>query len=255
VHGFTGGGWRNRFYEWLQRRSYARFDAVVAVSRKLALELAPRVAGDALHTVPNAWMQEAQLPPEAARRSLGLSLEAFHIGWVGRISHEKGADTLIEALPSLTDINLHLTIVGEGVDHAKLEGRVKELGLHDRVSFHGEVSSASRLFPAFDLFVLSSRTEGTPITLLEAMHAGVPVVATSVGGVPDVVSADEALLIPADDPAALASAIREAHDHPADSAARAARARSRLAKDFAAGPWIEAYDRIYRTASAARSSA
>jgi len=200
-------------------------------------------------------MQEEQLPPEAARRSLGLSLEAFHIGWVGRISHEKGADTLIEALPALTDINLHLTLIREGVDHAKLERRVKELELGDRVSFHGEVSSASRLFPAFDLFVLSSRTEGTPITLLEAMHANVPVVATSVGGVPDVVSTEEALLVPANDPAALAFAIREAHDHPADAAARAARAGRRLAKDFAAAPWIEAYDKIYRTASAARARA
>jgi glycosyltransferase involved in cell wall biosynthesis len=255
VHGFTGGGWRNRFYEWLQRRSYARFNAVVAVSKKLALDLANRVAASALHTVPNAWMQEDQLSPEAARVSLGLSLEAFHIGWVGRISHEKGADTLIEALPALADINLHLTLIGDGVDHAKLERRVKELRLEDRVSFHGEVSGASRVFPAFDLFVLSSRTEGTPITLLEAMHAGVPIVATSVGGVPDVVSADEALLVPADDPAALASAIREAHDHPADAAARAARARSRLATDFAAAPWIEAYDRIYRTAAAARALA
>jgi glycosyltransferase involved in cell wall biosynthesis len=252
VHGFTAGGWRNRFYEWLQRRSYARFDAVVAVSKKLALDLAPRVSERALHTLTNVWMQDEQLAPEAARAALGLSLEAFHIGWVGRISHEKGADTLIEAIPALTDIKLHVTLIGDGVDRAQLERRVKELHIEDRVSFRGEVDRAARLFAALDLFVLSSRTEGTPITLFEAMHAAVPIVATSVGGVPDVVSSDEALLIQSDDPAALASAIREVHDHPADAAARATRARSRLEKDFAAAPWIEAYDRVYQAAAEAR---
>jgi glycosyltransferase involved in cell wall biosynthesis len=87
------------------------------------------------------------------------------------------------------------------------------------------------------------------------MHAGVPIVATSVGGVPDVVSSEEALLIPAENPAALASAIREVHDHPADATARTARARTRLEKDFAAAPWIESYDRIYRDAAAARGRA
>jgi glycosyltransferase involved in cell wall biosynthesis len=254
VHGFTGGRWRNRFYEWLQRRSYTRFDAVVAVSKKLALDLAHRVSAGTLHTLANAWTQEEQLSPEAARSVLGLSLKVFHIGWVGRISREKGADTLIEALPALTDVTLHLTLIGNGVDHAMLERRVKELELDERVSFHGEVTRASRVFPAFDLFVLSSRTEGSPITLLEAMHAGVPIVATAVGGVPDVVSAEEAVLIPAEDPAALASAIREVYDHPADAAARARRARSRLEKDFSPAPWIEAYDRIYRTAAATRGA-
>ncbi len=252
VHGFTGGGWRNRVYEWLQRRSYARFDAVVAVSKKLALDLTPRASAEALQMLPNAWMPtEEQLSPEAAREALSLSLEVFHIGWVGRISREKGADILIEALPALSDIKLHVTLIGDGIERAKLDHRVNELNLEDRVSFHGEIAPASRLFLAFDLYVLSSRTEGTPITLFEAMHAGVPIVATSVGGVPDVVSSEDALLIPPEDPLALASAIRDVHDHPVDAARRASHARSRLERDFAAMPWLESYERIYRDAVAA----
>ncbi|MDP9203504.1 MAG: glycosyltransferase [Gemmatimonadota bacterium] len=254
VHGFTGGGWRNRFYEWLQRRSYARFDAIVAVSKKLALDLTPRAARGALQTLPNAWMPpEEQLSREAAREALSLSLEVFLIGWIGRISREKGADILIEALPALTDIKLHVTLIGSGVERTKLEHRVKQLQLDDRVSFHGEVARASRLFPAFDLFVLSSRTEGTPITLFEAMHAGAPIVATSVGGVPDVVSSEDALLIPPEDPLALASAIRDVHDHPVDAARRALHAGIRLERDFAATPWLESYERIYRNAVAGRT--
>jgi glycosyltransferase involved in cell wall biosynthesis len=257
VHGFTGGGWRNRFYEWLQRRSYARFDAVIAVSRKLALDLASSGSSRKAPTVvPNAWepMNE-QLSPESAREELNHSIELFHIGWVGRISREKGPDVLIEAIPALKDLNIHVTLIGEGVERRKLEQRASELQIGNRVSWPGEVVRASRLFPAFDLFVNSSRTEGTPITLFEAMHAGIPIVATSVGGVPDVVSSNEALLIPPENPAALASAIREIHDHPADAAARTARARTRLENDFATAPWIEAYERIYRNAATARGRA
>ena len=253
VHGFTGGNWRNRFYEWLQRRSYVRFDAVIAVSKKLAVDLAPRASAGTLHILPNAWMPtEEQLSPETAREALSLSLGVFHIGWVGRISREKGADILIEALPALGDIRLHVTLIGDGVDRAELEHRVNELNLEDRVSFQGEIAPASRLFAAFDLYVLSSRTEGTPITLFEAMHAGVPIVATSVGGVPGVVSSEDALLIPPEDPLALASAIRDVHDHPVAAARRALHARSRLERDFAAMPWLESYERIYRDAVATR---
>ena len=71
------------------------------------------------------------------------------------------------------------------------------------------------MFPAFDVFVLSSRTEGTPIALFEAMAAGIPVVASAVGGVPDVVSSREALLVNPEDPAALAAAITETLENPA----------------------------------------
>jgi glycosyltransferase involved in cell wall biosynthesis len=196
---------------------------------------------------------EAELSPEAARESLGLALQVFQIGWVGRISREKGADILIEALPALSDIKLHVTLIGDGVARTKLEQRVSELDLEDRVTFHGEVARAACLFPAFDLFVLSSRTEGTPITLFEAMHARVPIVATSVGGVPHVLSSDEALLVPPEDPLALASAIRAVHDHPVDAARRATQARNRLENSFAATPWLESYERIYQSAVAARA--
>src|SRR5437879_13039717 len=86
-------------------------------------------------------------------------------------------------------------VVGDGVERCRLERLAATLGLGSRVAFHGKVDDAARLFPAFDMFVLSSRTEGTPIVLFEAMAAGVPVVANAVGGVPDVESRHEALLV------------------------------------------------------------
>jgi glycosyltransferase involved in cell wall biosynthesis len=255
VHGFTGGGWRNRLYEWMQRRSFARFDAVVAVSRKLARELASAASTRAIHTLPNAWRPvEELLPPESARATLQLSKDTFNIGWIGRVSREKGADILVEALPPLSDIAIHVTFIGEGAERGNLERRAGQLGVQNSVSWRGEVPRASRLLSAFDLLVISSRTEGTPITLFEAMHAGVPIVASSVGGIPDVVSSDEAILIQPEDPAALVSAIRRVHDAPADARARAVRARDRLQSEFAAAAWIDSYGRIYEVAMTARTS-
>lgn len=249
MHGFTGGGWRNRFYEWLERRSYTRLDAVVTVSRKLAADLTSSASSRRTPIVlPNAWAPvDAQLSPETARQELGLSAGVFNIGWVGRMSSEKGPDVLIESLPALEDLGIHVALIGDGPDRRKLEQRVRELGVEDRVSWTGEVHRASRLFPAFDLFVNSSRTEGTPITIFEAMHAKIPIVATSVGGVPDVLSSDEALLIPPENAGALAAAIRQVHNEPEKAVARAIRAQRRLEKAFSATQWIESYERIYRS--------
>jgi glycosyltransferase involved in cell wall biosynthesis len=256
AHGFTGGTFRNRIYQWMQRVSYLRFDAVVAVSRKLADDLAStrRLRGK-IFALPNAWFApDSLVASELVRQPPQLPREVFNIAWIGRMGREKGPDILIEALPALQDLPIHITMIGEGVERPALQRRAKELRLDGRISWAGEVPRASRLLPAFDLLVISSRTEGTPITLFEAMHANVPVVATLVGGIPDVVSPAEAMLIPAGDSSALSGAIRNVINAPAEARVRATRARNRLATDFAATPWLDAYDRIYRDATRARDS-
>jgi glycosyltransferase involved in cell wall biosynthesis len=106
---------------------------------------------------------------------------------------------------------------------------------------------------AFDGFVLSSRTEGTPIALLEAMATETPVVATAVGGVPFVVAAGtEALLVPPEDPVALAAALGAALDDRDASARRARAAHARLASDFAFGPWLDRHRTLYQSVLARR---
>ena len=254
VHGFTGGDWKNRLYQRLQRRAFRRFDAVVAVSRPLAADLAAAgVPASRLHVVPNAWpAAEQPLSRERARQSLEVGQERFHVGWVGRLTPEKGADVLLAALPYLEDIPLAVSMVGDGRARHQLEARATRGGIAERVRWFGSVRDAGALFAGFDVFVLSSRTEGTPIVLLEAMAAGAPIVATSVGGVPDVVSAHEALLVRPDDPVALAAAIRRVWSDPAGAAARAGRARRRLTTAFAPGPWLASYERIYRSLQGAR---
>jgi glycosyltransferase involved in cell wall biosynthesis len=236
VHGFTGiGGWRGRLYEYLQRRAFRRFDAVVAVSRPLVTLLrGDGVAADRVHMIPNAYSPDTFFNRDDARRTLGLS-DGFIAGWIGRLSQEKAPDVFVAAVDQVEGMSA--AIIGSGREAPRNSPRVKMLG---------QVADAARLMKAFDVLVLSSRTEGTPMVLFEAMAAKVPVVATAVGGVPDVVSDNEALLVPPDRPDALARAIAAVRDDPAAARTRAAAAAERLATEYAVGPWVERYAAVYR---------
>ena len=171
---------------------------------------------------------------------------------MGRLSREKGLDVLLAALPDLRDRPLTVAVIGSGGERAALEADAARLGVSDAVRWMGQLNDAPRLFRGFDLFVLSSRSEGTPIALFEAMDAEIPVVATAVGGVPAVVTPVEAHLVPPEDPAALARAIRDALDDPVSGRTRAAHARARLRTHYAAAPWLDRYDRLYADLAAAR---
>lgn len=253
VHGFTGGGWKNRLYEWLQRRSLRRHDAVIAVSEPIREALVRSgVGGSRVRLVRNAWKREGELlEREEARDRLGLPERAFVAGWVGRLSREKGPDVFLDAVARLlregTGREAVASIMGEGAERPTLEAQAVSAGLDGAVVFHGRVPEAARIYRAFDCFVLSSRTEGTPVSLLEAMQAGVPVVATAVGGVPDVVrDGREALLVPSEDPAALARAMEQVRREPESARERARRARRRLETEFALEPWLDRHEAIYR---------
>ncbi len=248
VHGYTGGSWRNQFYEWLQRRAHTRFDAVVAVSKKLGRQISADGLKGRVWTIPNAWsVQAVALTAEKARESIGASSGRFTIGWIGRISREKGLDVFIDSLSRLGDLPISAVIIGDGPERKKLEQKARDSNNSDRVIWVGQRRDAAEVFAAFDLVVLSSRTEGTPIVLFEAIHAGVPIIASAVGGIPDVVSPEEAVLVPSDDPIRLGDAIRAAYDSPSEGRERASRARARLTHEFAEEPWLDSYDRLYQT--------
>ena len=248
AHGFIGGSRRGRLNEWVQRLALRRADAVVAVSRPLLARLAAAgVAQSRLHLIPNAWSERSPLMTRAdARAALSIAPEAFVIGWVGRLGREKGPDVLLDAIEMLGDLPLEASVIGEGREGAELRRRTAAWS-GPLVRWHGTLPDASRYFRAFDLYVLSSRTEGTPISLLEAVAAGVPAVATTVGGVPDVTGLDGALLVPPDDAAALAAAIRQSFDDRPSREERARRAAARLAAEFAAGPWLDRHDALYQS--------
>jgi glycosyltransferase involved in cell wall biosynthesis len=248
------GPLKNRVYERLQLHALRRFDAVVAVSRKLAAELkAGGCQPSRVRVLPNAWSPiDPPLAKTDARQALGIPGEIFSVGWVGRVSYEKGLDVLVRALSLVTEIPLRLTVIGDGPERPVAQNLAQTLGVDAHIAWPGRVPDAARLLRAFDVLVISSRTEGTPMTLLEAMSAGVPILTTAVGGIPDVVSQDDAILVSPEDPAAIADGLRALYADPEAAAVRAERARARVESAYAVQPWVEAYDLVY---SAARTVA
>jgi glycosyltransferase involved in cell wall biosynthesis len=255
VHGFTGGDRKNRLYEWIQVRAYRGATAVVAVSRPISERLAAEgVPRDVIHVLPNAWAPKPLLSREEARRRLGLEGSDPVIGWVGRLTREKGADLFLEALALLPHHGWRASIIGDGRERSALAAQAARLGIADQVRWHGLVPDAASFYTAFDAWALTSRTEGTPIALFEAIGARVPVVATRVGGVPDVISATEALLVSSEDPPAIAKALEYLLAGSGGASGRAEAAYRRLTRDFARGPWLEAHVSLYRVASSNRAS-
>jgi glycosyltransferase involved in cell wall biosynthesis len=126
--------------------------------------------------------------PEARRR-LGLPEGGLLVGAVGRLTPVKGFDHLLEALSALAveGLDLHLALVGDGPERQSLEKRCATLGLGEIVSFLGVRRDLPEIFPAFNVFCLPSIREGSPQVLLEAMACGCPVVASTAGGIPEVV--------------------------------------------------------------------
>jgi glycosyltransferase involved in cell wall biosynthesis len=253
-HGFIGGGWKNRVYEYLMRRAFRSYDAVVAVSQPMFDFLRDAgVPADRLHCTPNAWSEGLPFVDRAAARDrLGIPHDAACAGFAGRVSHEKGMDVLLDALTRMASPPL-LAVIGDGPLRTGLEQAAHDRGIAGHVRWCGAVPNAGTLMKAFDVFVLSSRTEGTPMVLLEAIAAGVPVVATAVGGIPDVVSSDEALLVPSEDPGSLADAVAHSLSDREAAAARAARAAKRLAEEYGAAEWVSRYDAVYAGARRRRT--
>lgn len=253
VHGFTGGGIRNRLYERMQSIALRRADAVIAVSAPLVGRLTEAgIPREKIHCVPNGFTKAVDtLTREAARKRLGIRAETLVAGWVGRLSREKGADVMLDALAE-ADPRWHLSVIGQGPEFDRLQRQAATLRITGRIAWHGAIASAGSMLRAFDAFVLSSRTEGTPIALFEAMSAGVPIIATRVGGVPDVVGPSHAILVPAEQPEMIAQALLELERDPFGASSRSMRARERLLESFDTATWLSAIDAVY--AAARRSS-
>ena len=156
--------------------------------------------------LPNPAPEVPALPSQEALR-VELDLDGDVLAFAGRLGPQKALDTLLEALSRVPDVRL--VVVGDGPDRAMLERRAAEL-VDDRVRFTGSVprEDVLRLFRAADAAVLPSAWENLPHTVVEALAVGCPVIATRVGGVPEVVrDGENGLLVEPNDPAALASAI------------------------------------------------
>ncbi len=256
VHGFTGGGMKNRTFEALQRLAFRRFDAVVVVSKPQAdLLRNSGVAEGRIHLIANALSAHpSPLDRAAARAALRLPPGGLVAGWVGRVSREKGVDVFIDALSSISDRVLSAAIIGDGSERAAQQARAEALQ-PGRFHWLGAIPDAARYYAAFDVFVMSSRAEGLPMVLLEAMAARIPIVATAVGGIPALLSPAEGTLVPPDDAKALAAAIRSTIDDPASASMRAQAAQLRQRAEYDVAPWSARYEALYRHLIGARATA
>ena len=225
-HGETRENLKVKLYHWLDRRMLAAADRVVVMSR-LHLERWSRL-GPKLRVVHNAALP---LPPDS-RDPLGGAAPSARdharprIGVVGRLSPEKGVDLFLHACRELLrrDLTFTATVVGDGPERARLEQLRDSLGLAGQVEFTGATPAMNALYASLDLLVIPSRSEGLPNVLLEAMSADVPVVATRVGAVPEVLDSPLAgVVVPPESPGALADGIAKALPLKNDPAARHAR--------------------------------
>ena len=198
-------------------RGFARLSAaLVHVSASQALEagaigLAPQ---GKTHVIPNGVdvheIRARLAPRAAARRALALDPGAHVLGCAARFERVKGLGLLVEAMRTLApaDPSAVLVLVGDGSEGPRLRHQIQEAGLADSVRFAGLQPDPVRFFSAFDVYASSSRLEGLPLAVLEAMAAGLPVVATRVGGHVDLVEPGRTgFLVPLGDARAFAATV------------------------------------------------
>jgi glycosyltransferase involved in cell wall biosynthesis len=172
---------------------------------------------------------------ETARAALGIAADAHVMTTVGRLTAIKQHELFVDAAKTLAarDRSAVFLIAGDGERRAELEADVRAAGLTDRVRFLGWRRDLPALYAATDVFVLTSRNEGTPVALIEAMASGVPGVSTNVGGVRDVIANQEmGVLVPVDQPEGLAPAVERLFADPAARAAMGGRGRAHVLACF-----------------------
>ncbi|TDU83936.1 glycosyltransferase involved in cell wall biosynthesis [Kribbella voronezhensis] len=243
---------RKAAYIAIERRLAAITDAVLAIGSGVATEALRRglARPSTLRTI--APVVEAITVPKttesraAARAELGLDDETPVVGTVGRIDYQKAPEHLIAAIAKLRHRDAMAVWIGSGPGLARAREIVRHQGLLDRFVFAGERSDVAGLLPAFDVFAMASRYEGLPCAVVEAMRCGVPVVATAVNSVPDlVVPGESGVLVPPGRPELLAAAIDGVLDDPRTAERLVRQGRLLAGATFDAERLAEVLDQVY----------
>lgn len=231
-------------------------DAVIAIS--------PQVRYDIVHTYGIAAVDRVEMIPLGfelarftcitaddrlrARRDLQISEDVTVVATVGRLTAIKSQSLLLKAAARLRDTcELQLLIVGDGELRSQLEAEARKIGVANCTRFLGWRGDLETIYAATDIFVLTSRNEGTPVALIEAMAAGVASVSTDVGGVRDVItSAEEGVVVPYGDDAALAAAVKGLADDPQRRSVMGERARVSVGARYAQQRLIADISSLYR---------
>ncbi|MGB8478116.1 MAG: glycosyltransferase [Acidobacteriaceae bacterium] len=259
VRGFTAENRRVRFYEMLERQALKRADRVVCVSESQAQQIAP-IRGNrrAPIVVKNAMLppySRRQDRPPISRNDLSIPKSAFVFGSVGRLSIEKGHRFMVSAFHKLcteapVGAQLYLIIVGDGKEEQPLKRQAAQLGIREQVHFAGFQGSCTEWMQMMDCLVQPSLTEGTPNTVLEALCLKLPVIASAVGGVPDlIVDGRNGLLVPAADVNQMTAAMKTMWLSP-DLRSRLAAGAEDLLQEYSPAcqrqRLIAVYDEVFR---------
>lgn len=242
-------------YRTIDRRASRRVDVIVAVSEALRAHLATFVQDPSrLRVIPNGVDTERYAPRDddhEFRRELGLAVDVPIVGSIGRLEPIKGYGVMIEAFALLrknwTDgIRPVLVLVGDGSDRETLVSAAASLGISDAVHFVGWRSDIERVQRSFTIFSMSSHSEGTSVSLLEAMSSGLCPVVTDVGGNAAVLGPDLAhRLVPPADPGALAKGLSDALHDVAARTRDGSTSRQTVIDAFGLGAMVERYDELY----------
>lgn len=255
-HGYTKTRSRERIYNRMDRLSLPKADRVITVCEAFARELtsAAGVPRERIHVQHNSIRPEQAGSTEEAevlRARLGIAKDETLVLSIGRLSREKAHIDLLSAFNRLRENNpaakSTLVIVGEGPERVSLAAAAASFGLSENVVFAGQVGNVQPYYAAADVVVLPSHSEGSPYVLLEAMAAKVPVVATAVGGVPEMVEDEEsALLVPARDPRSMAAAIARVLTDPALAQRLTTNASALVATRYSPETYVRSLLEIYR---------
>jgi glycosyltransferase involved in cell wall biosynthesis len=225
-----------------QRLAYRAAHAVVANSTAAREQLEREgVPAGKLHMIANG-LDAGRFVPAPPRHDIR------RIVMVANLRPEKGHDTLLGAAPRILARypDASFTFVGDGPRREALETLTRALGLTDRVRFLGESHDVAPILAAHDVFVLPSRSEAFPNALIEAMATALPVVATNVGGIPEVVRAGvNGRLVQPDDSEALADAVLSLMDDPAAAAALGRAARADVERHYTIDRMVERFEQLY----------
>ena len=264
VHTFHGhvlrgyfGPWQTAFFRLLERRLAEVATVLIAVSPEVRDDLvALGVAPAEKFVVIRLGIElEQRVDPGQdgrveTRRMLGIPPERFVVGWIGRMTGVKRTDDVLLAVKRLREreVDAALCMVGDGPDRELVERRASELGIVRHCFFLGYQEDVAPFYAAFDAMVLPSGNEGTPVSAIEALASGRPVVATRVGGVPDVVrDGEDGFLVERGDIEQLAERLALLARDPELREQMGRAGRERVVPRYAVDRLIDDVDRLYRS--------
>ncbi len=266
LHGMDQARWHH--YLYIQSYNYLGAllaDKVVACSSPMAAsyEKFPGLKRK-LSTIRNGIAVTAPVDADARRLArqmistrLGIPPDGVWLAIIGRLVEVKNHELLLNAFAALAAAlpEARLLVIGQGPLEQQLRDQTAALRLSDSVLFTGYIGDMARWYPALDMVVLSSTTEGTPMAVLEAGNYGIPVVASAVGGIPDMVDdGTTGVLFPSGDQASLAAALARLAEDAALRARLGAAAREWVAARFSAGAWGREHAALYESLLAAKTA-